>query len=134
MSWGMKPSSVTVLLRGFRGLCPSCGRGRVLFAYLRVVPHCRSCGQSFGHIKADDGPAYFTLFAVAHLVVPWALWVERQWQPPMAPFVAAALAVTAALIAVLLPAFKGATVALMWRLHLSGDERQGDGFPPDQLP
>lgn len=117
-----------VLWRGFRGRCPCCGQGAVLFAYLRVVPRCVRCGAQLGHIRADDGPAYFTLFAVAHLVVPPALWVEQVWAPPLLPFVAAAMAVTVGLIAVLLPAFKGATVALMWRLRLSGHERQGDGL------
>ena len=127
----MTPSLATILVRGFRGRCPCCGRGRALFGYLRVMPRCLHCGEPLGHIRADDGPAYFTLFAVAHLVVPAALWVERGWHPPLLPFVAAAMAVTAALIAMLLPAFKGATVALMWRLRLKGDERQGDGFSAD---
>ncbi len=120
-----------VLWRGFTGRCPHCGQGRVLFAYLRVMPHCLSCGEKLGHIRADDGPAYFTLFAVAHVVVPGALWVEQAWSPPLAPFVAATMAAALMLIGILLPAFKGATVALMWRLRLKGDEHQGDGLPSD---
>ncbi|MBR9970127.1 DUF983 domain-containing protein [Magnetospirillum sulfuroxidans] len=125
----MVPPLLKTLFRGFSGHCPRCGCGRVLHAYLRVVDRCSHCGEVLGHIRADDGPAYFTLFAVAHLVVPVALWVERGWAPPMLPFVAAAMVATAVLIAVLLPAFKGATVALMWRLRLRGDEHQGDGVP-----
>lgn len=120
-----------VLWRGFMGRCPRCGRGRVLFAYLRVMPRCLCCGEKLGHIRADDGPAYFTLFAVAHVVVPGALWVEQAWSPPMGPFVAATMAAALTLIGILLPAFKGATVALMWRLRLKGDERQGDGLQTD---
>lgn len=103
----------------------------MLFAYLRVMPRCLCCGEKLGHIRADDGPAYFTLFAVAHVVVPGALWVEQTWSPPMGPFVAATMAAALTLIGILLPAFKGATVALMWRLRQKGDERQGDGLQTD---
>lgn len=100
----------------------------MLCRYLKVVDHCSHCGEALGHIRADDGPAYFTLFAVAHMVVPAALWVETQWAPPMAPFVGTTMAAALALILLLLPAFKGAMVALMWHLHLKGDEMQGDDF------
>lgn len=121
-------SIARTLLRGFRGHCPRCGQGRVLHAYLRVVEVCACCGEPLGHIRADDGPAYFTLFTVAHLVVPPALWVEQVWAPPMGWFMAAALVSASVLMALLLPAFKGATVALMWRLRLHGDERHDDGL------
>lgn len=117
-----------VLARGFCGLCPRCGHGRVLHAYLRVVEYCEYCGEPLGHIRADDGPAYFTLFAVAHLVVPLCLWIEQAWAPPMGWFMAVALSAAVILTALLLPAFKGATVALMWRLRLQGDERHDDGL------
>lgn len=124
----MTDTIVKAVWRGFMGRCPQCGQGRVLHRYLKVVDGCDHCGAPLGHIRADDGPAYLTLFAVAHVVVPASLWVETEWAPPMAPFVAAAMVVTVVLIGLLLPAFKGAMVALMWRLQLRGDENQGDGL------
>lgn len=114
------------MARGFGRRCPHCGKGAVLRNYLAVVDHCPCCGEQLGHIRADDGPAYFTLFAVAHIVVPVALWVEKLWAPPLVPFVAVALLATAALTWALLPSFKGATLGLMWALGLRGDERQGE--------
>ncbi len=79
-----------------------------------------------GHIRADDGPAYFTVLVVAHIMVPAALVVERHWHPPLVPDLSAAILAAAMLIWQLLPRIKGAVVGLMWALGLSGDELQGD--------
>ncbi|HLO78635.1 MAG TPA: DUF983 domain-containing protein [Magnetospirillum sp.] len=121
---------LTAIGRGLRRRCPHCGVGRCLRGYLTVVDACGHCGEKLGHIRADDGPAYFTVLLVGHLVVPGALVVEQHWAPPLVPFVAGALLVTAALIWALLPVCKGGTVGLMWALKLSGGEMHGDTPPP----
>lgn len=121
-----KPPLRLALWRGFKRRCPRCGIGSYRSDYLTVAAHCPHCGEPLGHIRADDGPAYLTLVAVGHIVVPATLWVEQVWSPPLVPFVAGALAATAALCGGLLPSFKGAMVGLMWRLNLRGDEHQGD--------
>lgn len=115
------------LWRGFLRRCPRCGVGSYRRGYLTVVENCPVCGEHLGHIRADDGPAYFTILVVGHIVVPGALWVEQGWAPPLVPFMVAGLVVTALLTWALLPSFKGAMVGLMWRLGLRGDEHQGDG-------
>ena len=44
------------LLRGFLGRCPKCGEGRLFRSYLKVVEECKSCGEKYGHFRADDAP------------------------------------------------------------------------------
>jgi len=121
-----RASKLTSILRGLRKRCPRCGVGRCLRGYLTVAESCPHCGERLGHIRADDGPAYFTILVAGHIVVPGALWVEQHYAPPLVPFTIGALVVTALLIWLLLPCFKGAMVGLMWSLKLSGGERHGD--------
>ena len=112
--------------RGVLRRCPRCGKGDVLAGYLAVTPRCCVCGECLGHIKADDGPAYFTVLIVGHIVVPVSLWVEQVWAPPVIPHLIVAVLVTCLLIWQMLPSAKGAVVGLMWALGLRGDERHGD--------
>ena len=64
------------VLRGLRGRCPNCGRGRIFRAYLKVADRCSVCGEAFHHHRADDAPAYFVILIVGHMVVPLALTIE----------------------------------------------------------
>ena len=131
----MSPRTRRILIaigRGLKRRCPRCGLGPCLRDYLVVVEHCPVCGEKLGHIRADDGPAYFTILVVGHIVVPGALMVEQRWAPPLLPFVLAALVVTALLIWLLLPDFKGAMVGLIWAQKLSGSEMHHDTPPPQR--
>ncbi|MEW5726742.1 MAG: DUF983 domain-containing protein [Pseudomonadota bacterium] len=119
-------SKARALWRGFRRRCPRCGVGPCLAGYLAVVPECVVCGEKLGHIRADDGPAYFTVLIAGHVAVPISLWVEQTWAPPVIPHILVAILLTGLMIWQLLPTAKGAMVGLMWALGLSGDERQGD--------
>lgn len=125
-----KRSWFNAVLRGLMTRCPNCGVGSYRDGYLKVIDRCRHCGEKLGHIRADDGPAYFTVLIVGHIVVPGSLVVEQEWSPPIVPFVLVALVVTAALIWALLPPIKGAMVGLMWALKLHGGEMHGD-TPPE---
>jgi uncharacterized protein (DUF983 family) len=128
----MSPRTHHILLaigRGLRRRCPRCGVGPCLVGYLTVIGRCPACGEPLGHIRADDGPAYFTILVAGHIVVPGALMVEQRWAPPLVPFVAGALVVTSVLIWALLPVCKGGMVGLMWALKLSGGEMHHDSPP-----
>ncbi|MBI3444699.1 MAG: DUF983 domain-containing protein [Magnetospirillum sp.] len=114
------------LWRGFRQLCPACGIGASMEGYLGVRGACAHCGEKLGHIKADDGPAYFTVLVAGHVTVPLVLAAEQAWHPHMAVLMVAALSGLGLLIWRLLPRMKGAVLALMWALGLKGDEVQGD--------
>lgn len=125
-SVSLRRSKVLVLWRGLRRRCPRCGVGRCLVGYLTVAPYCEHCREPLGHIRADDGPAYFTVLIAGHVAVPITLWVEQTWAPPVVPHIAVAILLTGLFVWQLLPSVKGAMVGLMWSLGLRGDERQGD--------
>ncbi len=94
--------------------------------YLRIRAACPHCGERLGHIKADDGPAYFTMLIAAHVVVPLTLMAEQAWHPPLEVQMAVAVSGLCLLIWRLLPRVKGAVLGLMWAHGLRGDEVQGD--------
>ena len=60
------------IIRAVSGRCPACGSGKFFKSYLRQVDRCSVCGESFGQIHADDGPAWLTIGMVGHIVVPMA--------------------------------------------------------------
>src|SRR5690606_40509412 len=71
----------SAMRRGALGRCPECGTGSVFVRYLKVAERCGQCGSELHHHRADDAPPYFTIFIVAHIVVPLCLMVERTWRP-----------------------------------------------------
>jgi uncharacterized protein (DUF983 family) len=113
------------LWRGARNRCPHCGEGRVFQGFLRVVPECSACGAALGRLRADDAPPYFTIFLVGHVALPPILMVERLWMPPMWVHMALWLPLVAVATTLLLRPVKGATVGLMWRLGITGDDAKG---------
>ena len=77
--------------------------------------HCPSCDLALEPYRADDAPAYFTIFAVGHIVVPLVLMVERYGdQPPLWFHALLWLPLSVILALSLLPRIKGAVIALLW--------------------
>jgi uncharacterized protein (DUF983 family) len=105
----------TALRRGWRGRCPRCGEGTLFGGFLKMRSHCPACGQALEPFRADDAPAYFTIFAVGHIVVPLVLVVER-WgsEPPLWFHAALWLPFSVLLALLLLPRIKGAVIATLW--------------------
>ena len=112
------PSLPVALLRGARGLCPSCGQTRAFAGYLRVVPICAACGAPLGEVRADDAPPYFTVFITAHVVVGAMFMVYQAYDPPFWLQAAIWLPVTVIMSVVLLRPIKGATLGLMLKLGM----------------
>jgi uncharacterized protein (DUF983 family) len=108
------------MIRGFRGRCPRCGRGRLFRAFLKVVDHCEVCGEPLHYQRADDAPAYFVILIVGHIVVPLALAVEIVFQPPYLVHLALWLPLTIGLALGLLQPIKGAIVGFQWALYMHG--------------
>jgi uncharacterized protein (DUF983 family) len=103
------------LTRGFGRTCPRCGRGRLFRRYLALREGCPACGLAFDSIRADDAPAYFTIFIVGHIVV--SLYLALQNSLPHEPWVQATiwLPTTTILCLLLLPPIKGATMAVIFK-------------------
>lgn len=108
----------TAFLRGLRRRCPRCGQGRMFSGYLKQAVTCSHCGQPLEVFRADDAPAYFTIFIVGILVVPIMLAIERLYHPEVWVFEVIVLPLTVALTLALIPFIKGAYIAALWSLDL----------------
>ncbi len=88
-------------------LSPNCGEGRLYARYLKVDLDCEVCGHDLARYPADDGPAYFTILIIGHLVVAPLLLFPFIWK--MSPVLVVPLTVLplAALTLLLLPRVKG---------------------------
>jgi uncharacterized protein (DUF983 family) len=107
--------------RGARGRCPACGEGKLFRAYLKVADACERCGEDLHHQRADDAPAYFTIFIVGHFVIAGVLATE--FVAPNSPFWVPALFWSALALAWslwMLPRIKGALVGLQWANRMHG--------------
>lgn len=108
------------LRRGLAGRCPSCGTGKLFSSYLKVLPKCGVCGHALDQYKADDGPAYFTILIVGHVMLAPLLLLEavRTWSVAWV----LAIMVTSIVLATLtlLPLVKGAFVGVQWAIRDRG--------------
>jgi uncharacterized protein (DUF983 family) len=114
------------LVRGLKGRCPSCGRAALFYRYLKVEPICQTCAHDLDRYPADDGPAYFTILLVGHLViVPFLiLFAPVIWKAPWWVIVPAAVVPVAAITLLALPVIKGAVIGVLYALDVTrGDAR-----------
>jgi uncharacterized protein (DUF983 family) len=104
--------------QGLKGVCPHCGKGRLFYRYLKVSHDCPACGHDLYQYPSDDGPAYFTILLVGHLVVAPMLLFPFIWKTPAAVIVPATLIPLAGLTLLLLPRVKGAVIGLLYALRV----------------
>lgn len=116
----MAGSSGLYLLRGMRGRCPACGEGKLFRAFVKVADRCSACGEDFHHHRADDFPAYLTIFLVGHLIIPIAMYVEIAFQPSYWLHAAIWAPLVIGLSIGLLQPIKGTIVALQWHMGMHG--------------
>lgn len=115
-----KPSAsvITGLKRGLLHRCPNCGEGRLYRRYLKVSPVCEACGHELGRYPADDGPAYFTILLVGHLIVAPLLIFRWIWEASPWLVAPATLIPLATLTLLTLPRVKGAVIGALWAIQL----------------
>jgi uncharacterized protein (DUF983 family) len=114
------------MMRGWRGLCPNCGEGRMFRAFLKVADHCPACGEALHHQRTDDAPAYFVILVVGHLIVPIVLAVETAYAPAYWIHAMLWLPLTIGLSLAILQPIKGTLVGLQWAMRM-------DGFNPEHV-
>jgi uncharacterized protein (DUF983 family) len=105
------------LKRGLLRRCPNCGKGHLFTGYLAVEPHCAACGHENALYRADDGPAYFTILIVGHLVLVPLLCLSFILTWPVAVVLPLSLAVVLVATLALLPLVKGAFIGVQWATH-----------------
>ncbi|WP_290999469.1 DUF983 domain-containing protein [Ferrovibrio sp.] len=121
---GLERDMLLAMRRGWFCRCPRCGQGAIYGRYLKVQPHCTQCGLALDGHRADDAPPYFTIFIVAHIIVPLMLLLEQHYQPPEWLHMVLWLPLTVILSLWLLPRVKGALIGLQFarRMHGFGSE------------
>lgn len=108
------------MLKGLRRRCPACGKGNLFSGYLKVHDHCPACGEALYHQKADDAPPYFTILITAHILVPTAGIIERDFEPNMAMQMALWPTLAVLMCLWLLPRIKGALIGVQWANYMHG--------------
>ena len=114
---------VQSMLRGLKGRCPACGEGKLFSRYLKVQPTCSHCGLDLAKYPADDGPAYFTILIVGHLVVAPLLIFPVIWEASPAIVLPATLIPLAIVTLVLLHVTKGWFIGLLYALGVKRGDR-----------
>lgn len=112
---------------GARGRCPQCREKTLYASYLKPAETCNSCGEELHHHRADDAPAYFTIFIIGHILIPLILYIEmNNYGWPLWLHAALWLPMALALTLLFLPVIKGTLIGLQWgyRMHGFGT---GDG-------
>ena len=117
------------LVRGLRGVCPACGRGRLFDRYLKPVEHCSACDEDLSHQRADDFPPYIVILLLGHILVPIAIELERNVSPPLWVYMSFGPMIAAILVLALLQPVKGGVIGFQWahRMHGFDDAPQQDG-------
>ena len=117
-------STPDAMLRGAKQRCPACGQGALYKSFLKVADECPNCREELHHQRADDLPAYVTMFIVGHIVVGLVMVVESHYAPELWVHALIWPALLLALSLFLLPRIKGAAVGLQWALRMHGFSRE----------
>lgn len=115
-----EPTWWGALTRGFRRTCPRCGEGHLFQGYLKARESCETCGLAFEPLRADDAPAYFTVFIVGHIVVAGLLYLEKTLHPDLWLQVGIWIPLTIVLTFSLLPLIKGAVMGAIYASSSGG--------------
>ena len=109
------------LTRGLVGRCPHCGKGKLFYRYLKVEPVCQTCGHDLDRYPSDDGPAYFTILLVGHLIIiPFLiLFAPLIWKWPAWVIVPAAVIPVAVITLLALPRIKGGVIGVLYALDIN---------------
>lgn len=108
------------LRRGLAQRCPSCGQKTLYQRYLKLVPHCPTCGLDTGEYRTDDAPAYLTLFLAVHILAPVALTVDQWVSVSFSIMLVIWIPVMVGLCLWLLPRIKGGVLAIQWANRIKG--------------
>ncbi len=112
-----------ILKRGIYGRCPNCGDGALFKSYLKQVEACAQCGEKFGHIRADDAPAWLTILLAGHVVAPFLLGVVPNLDWPEWVILLVIMSYAFLLSLAILPSAKGFFISVIWRSGAIGSEK-----------
>lgn len=110
----------SALARGTKGHCPACGEAALFGRFLKPVGHCPACGQNWTLHAADDMPAYLVVLIVGHLLVPFVVLANRDFDISMVLQMALWPGLALVLALLLIQPAKGAVIAFQWARRMHG--------------
>jgi uncharacterized protein (DUF983 family) len=119
------------VLRGLRGDCPRCGEAPLFRKWLKPVDQCRVCGQDWSFERADDFPAYISIFVTGHLMAPLIIALIGEFGMSSWATLAVILPLAMVMMLGLLQPAKGAVLATMWWSGMGTFERERPIGHPD---
>lgn len=111
-------------LRGAFNKCPRCSETKLFWRFLKPVEVCPHCGQDWSLQRADDFPAYVSIFLTGHLLAPLIILLVSDFEIPAGALVAVILPLAALMMLGFLQPAKGTIIALQWWLGLHGFKRE----------
>ncbi len=108
------------ILKGLKGHCPRCGKGKLFGKWLKVNSHCPECNEELFHERAQDFPPYIVITIVGHVVVTALMIVEANTQWSLALHLAVWIPLTVVLSLLLMQPIKGGVVGMQWALKMFG--------------
>lgn len=120
---GMPASGWQAIGRGMIGHCPRCGSPGLFRAFLKPVDTCPVCHQDWSLQRADDFPAYVSIFVTGHIMAPIIIaLISNANLSFWALTVVVLLMAVVLMIGTLQPA-KGGIIALQWWFEMHGFTR-----------
>lgn len=111
------PSTGLILLNGFRGRCPRCGKGSLFKSFLEVADGCSVCGLGFAGHDAGDGPAVAVIFILGFGIMGLAWLLEAWLRPPLWLHALLWIPLVVLGAVALLKPVKGLTIATQYRVR-----------------
>ena len=102
--------------RAFNLKCPACGKGPLYRRYLKPVEVCTACGEPIGLIRAEDGPAAWTILGLGPFLVPIAFMVSMSGAPVWLTLPLMLVGAVGIVLAAL-PRVKGVFIAVLWNME-----------------
>lgn len=109
--------ALMAVMRGLRGRCPDCGRGKLFAGYLKQAPACSMCGAKTGEIAAEDGPPWLTVLMLGPLLAALTFIAARQEAWPLWMRLAGLGAFAIGAVLVMLPRVKGGLIGALWGMR-----------------
>lgn len=112
------------LMRGIRCRCPRCGEGRLFARWLKPVPQCKYCGLDISGQRADDFPAYVSMFITGHVLAPIIILMALDYAMSSWAILAVIIPVSIIMMVLLLQPSKGGVIALQWWNGMHGFKQE----------
>ena len=110
-------NKIFIFYQMIKKTCPKCGKAPLFQSYLKPYSQCNSCGENFQNLRADDGPAWLSIFIVGHIVVPLMMWIERDFMLSYGAMFGIFVPFIIGLTLLVLPFSKSIFMNVMWVLY-----------------